>query len=127
MRFLRHVALLITLPSSVLGSDEGLMLTSNNWGTEVLASKNVWIVEYYSKMCGSCKEFTPTWDALKSSLSGEYRTARVCIDSKPGMKLAKDQGVLAKGIPAVQVRVRHRSALIRCTTMSYSLGAKSEG
>ena len=38
-----------------------------------------------------------------SSLESEYKVVRVSIDSKPGMQLAKQQGVLQKGIPAVQI------------------------
>ena len=60
-------------------------------------------MEYYSKMCGSCKEFEPTWNQLATSLENEYKIARVSIDSKPGMQLAKQQGVLKRGIPAVQI------------------------
>jgi thioredoxin-like negative regulator of GroEL len=54
-------------------------------------------------MCGSCKDFEPIWTQLATSLETEYKVVRVSIDSKPGMQLAKQQGVLKRGIPAVQI------------------------
>ena len=103
-----RLTLLFTLlsPLAVAASDRNdRLLTVDNW-SEVLVSKNVWVVEYYSNMCGSCKEFEKTWGKLARSLESEYAIARVSIDSKPGMALAKAQGVLSKGIPAVQVSQR---------------------
>ena len=52
------------------------------------------------------------WDQLASSLETEFRVARVSIDSKPGMKLAREQGVLKRGIPAVQIVAGSHSELL---------------
>ena len=77
-------------------------LNQENYSDMVEASSDIWLVEYYSGMCGSCKEFLPTWHDVSTSFR-ELRAARVNIDDKAGMKLAQSQGVLDHGIPAVRL------------------------
>jgi hypothetical protein len=88
------------------------MLTADNWASNVLKSKNLFIIEYFSSKCGSCKEFSKTWDKLIPSIDKEFRVARVNIDSKAGTKLAKEQGVLKLGIPAVQIVAGNHGSVI---------------
>eukprot|EP01035_Chromulina_nebulosa_P031200 gene31200-41573_t len=63
----------------------------------------VWLVEFYSPMCGSCKEFSPTWTSLESSLSNKVKTGKINIDEKPGLKLAEETGALEEGIPHLRL------------------------
>ena len=50
-------------------------------------------------MCGSCKEFEPTWESLSEELklSSKVKVGRCSIDDKLGMKLAQEQGILNQG------------------------------
>eukprot|EP01064_Diplonema_japonicum_P031819 TRINITY_DN580_c3_g1_i3.p1 TRINITY_DN580_c3_g1~~TRINITY_DN580_c3_g1_i3.p1 ORF type:complete len:270 (+),score=72.66 TRINITY_DN580_c3_g1_i3:106-915(+) len=69
---------------------------------EVIESKEVFAVEFYSKMCGSCKEFSPTWTAYSSS-SPPVKTATLSIDDSWVMTLATEIGVMEEGIPSVRL------------------------
>ena len=41
------------------------MVDSDSYKTlDIEASGDVWIIEFYSDMCGSCKEFKPTFVEL---------------------------------------------------------------
>lgn len=84
----------------------------DNFTSDVVESKHVFVLEYYSKMCGSCKEFEPIWEHVANSIDNEYRIGRVNIDSKEGMSLAKKQGFLKLGIPAVQVVAGSHSEIV---------------
>ena len=68
----------------------------------VLESKEAFAVEFYSNMCGSCKEFAPVWDAYASE-NPPVRTAKVDIDSKDAKEIADTLGVMAEGIPNIRV------------------------
>lgn len=89
------------MPTS--GAEE-VMLNRENWSM-VEESADIWAIEYYSKMCGSCKEFEPTWESLSEELklSSKVKVGRCSIDDRQGMKLAQEQGILDRGIPAVQI------------------------
>lgn len=64
-------------------------------------SNHVYLVEFYSPMCGSCEEFKPVWNQLESSVKDIVGTAKVSIDTKHGMKIANNLKILDGGIPAV--------------------------
>jgi thiol-disulfide isomerase/thioredoxin len=68
----------------------------------VLTDEKVWAVEFYSSMCGSCKEFNPTWTKVEKSLKS-IATTKVNIDTKEGMEIAKELGVLEEGIPNLRL------------------------
>ena len=77
----------------------------------MISDDRVWLVEFYSDMCGSCKEFAPKWEKIEKSLSN-VATGKInigiayslymfsflkeynIVDNKAGMKIAKDLGVL---------------------------------
>lgn len=61
------------------------------------------VVEFYSRMCGSCKVFSREWESAVEQLSGEINFRRVCIDDGHGMKIANKVGALTRGIPHVRV------------------------
>lgn len=54
-------------------------------------------------MCGSCKEFAPTWDKLEYSLKSKISLGKVNIDDQNNMKLAQSLGVLDEGIPCIRI------------------------
>ena len=94
--------LLIFLIAVVYAAD----LNPTTFKNDVVLDDNVWMVEFYSSMCGSCQEFAPTWQKLESMVPG-VQTGKINIDQKEGMKLAEELGVLSEGIP--NVRVFHNS------------------
>lgn len=80
----------------------GLGLNPNHFDSEVQGDDRVWVIEFFSKMCGSCQEFAPTWSKLKKKLPS-FRVAEVDIDQKAGMQLAEKLGVLEEGIPCLRL------------------------
>lgn len=73
-----------------------------NFKNKVLEDDRVWLLEFYSPMCGSCTEFSPTWSKLETSAKSIV-TSKVNIDDKAGMELAKALGVLEEGLPGVRI------------------------
>ena len=68
----------------------------------VISDDRVWLVEFYSSMCGSCQEYAPVWDKISKSLKNVV-TAKINVDSKEGAKLADRLGVFAEGLPNVRL------------------------
>ena len=68
----------------------------------VIEDDRAWIVEFYSAMCGSCKEFAPTWDRIEMNLNDVLKT-KVNIDQKGGMEVAQYMGALDEGLPNVRL------------------------
>jgi thioredoxin-like negative regulator of GroEL len=68
----------------------------------ILTDEKVWLVEFYSGMCGSCKEFSATWSKVEKSMKS-IATAKINIDNKGGMEIAKELGVLEEGIPNIRL------------------------
>jgi len=77
-------------------------LTVDNYDEKVVNSNEVWMIEFSSEMCGSCKEFKPEWDTLAAALK-RVKTAHISIDDKDGMALATKLGILSAGIPNIQL------------------------
>jgi len=76
-------------------------LTPENFENEVITDHRVWLVEFYSPMCGSCKEFTPVWKTMEDHLTSKVMTGKINIDHKEGQKIAGAVGALEDGIPAL--------------------------
>lgn len=87
----------LLLVSSVFGKD-----LSRDEFDEIVKDERVLAVEFYSPMCGSCKEFAGTWAQLETKLKSVI-TAKVNIDTAHGMDIAKTQQVLEEGIPNVRL------------------------
>lgn len=77
-------------------------LDPDSFQNTVIEDGRVWVVEFYSGMCGSCQEFAPTWTRIEDSLKS-IATGKINIDKKPGMQLAESLGVLEQGIPHVRM------------------------
>lgn len=91
--------LLAILFISVLGSED---LTLETFTDTVARDERVTAVEYYSNMCGSCKEFAPQWRILEVAMKSVV-AAKVNIDTPEGMELARSQKVLEEGIPNIRL------------------------
>eukprot|EP01063_Lacrimia_lanifica_P025787 TRINITY_DN3376_c0_g4_i1.p1 TRINITY_DN3376_c0_g4~~TRINITY_DN3376_c0_g4_i1.p1 ORF type:complete len:270 (+),score=160.35 TRINITY_DN3376_c0_g4_i1:65-874(+) len=70
--------------------------------TLVMEPKEVVAVEFYSGMCGSCKEFAPVWDKYAKN-DAPCKTAKVNIDDAGGRAIADKLGIMEEGIPNVRV------------------------
>ena len=77
-------------------------LDPTRFTNDVLDDERVWAIEFYSGMCGSCKEFAPKWEFLQEKMSAVV-TSKVNIDEKPGMDLAQKLGVLQEGLPNIRL------------------------
>jgi thiol-disulfide isomerase/thioredoxin len=80
-------------------------LTAANFAAEVDAHTGepyVWVVKFYSEMCGSCQALVPTWDKLRESVPGVH-WGEVSIDEKENVALASKYGVLDEGIPNIKL------------------------
>ncbi len=69
---------------------------------EVMEDERVFMVEFYSGMCGSCREFSPTWTKLEN-VAKNIATTKVNIDEPDGMEFAKKLGVLEEGLPNIRL------------------------
>jgi thioredoxin-like negative regulator of GroEL len=82
---------------------EGINLDTSNF-KKVQSEKKAYLIEFYSRMCGSCKEFAPAWHVMaQSATKWQIAPARVNIDDQKGMALAEKLGILEHGIPTVQL------------------------
>jgi len=77
---------------------------------QIVSSKNAFVVEFYSEMCGTCQEFAPTWQKLIASLSAKLylfnaklHFVKVKVDTDNGRALAELSGAFRDGIPSVKV------------------------
>lgn len=70
-------------------------LNADNFDAEVVADPRVWMIKFFSGMCGSCADFQPTWDAITVEASG------IVMYVSPAILLA--------GFPAIGTQHHHGS------------------
>ena len=92
-----------SLPSGARAGAGLPEITSKNFASTVEGSDELWMLEFYSDMCGSCKEFKPTFEALAAKFEGQIKSAGVNIDHSDGMALANQLGILSGGIPNISL------------------------
>lgn len=69
----------------------------------MVEDEKIWLIEFYSPMCGSCQEFSPIWKDLEDSLRGKISCGKVNIDDKEGLRIAQSVGALDEGIPHLRL------------------------
>lgn len=74
---------------------------ANSFETTVANTDHVWLLEFMSPRCGTCKEMAPVYEQVAASLSDKFEFGTVNIDDKAGMELAKSTNALNDGIPCV--------------------------
>ena len=94
--------LLIALGAVAHGDIVGTEITSANIDSAVLADGKVWLLEFASAHCGSCKEFAPEWAKLAKALK-RINCGSVSIDNADGKALAQKLGVMDEGIPSLKL------------------------
>ncbi|KRX03614.1 Thioredoxin-like fold [Pseudocohnilembus persalinus] len=110
---IKQIIILIAIFSATLALS-GETINQDNYKNKVLsdATPKTWLIEYYSEMCGSCKEFSPILDKLAESYKQKgLSIGQVNIDRPEGFQLAKEQEMLDVGIPAL-VLVHPTSGII---------------
>jgi thioredoxin 1 len=60
-----------------------LELTDANFKTEVLASAQPVLVDFWAPWCGPCKMIAPTVDAVASDFLGKVRVGKLNTDDSP--------------------------------------------
>ena len=78
---------------------------------KVLVDKRVWLVEFFSGMCGSCQEFAPEWKKLEEAVVSSIKLGQVNIDTKEGLHIAQSLGAL-DDIPCVMIFTKKASTSI---------------
>lgn len=70
---------LLAIQTTALFSDKSkvVKLTSSNFKSLVVDSKDVWFVEFYAPWCGHCKNIAPTWEKLAGALEGMIKVGAV--------------------------------------------------
>ena len=77
-------------------------LDIENFDSEVNISKEIWLIEFFSEKCGTCKEFYPIWIELTKNVN-YLKIGRVNIDNEKGLNIASRLNALENGIPSVKL------------------------
>eukprot|EP01031_Cornospumella_fuschlensis_P038978 gene38978-47417_t len=103
MAALLLVVVFLSLLMVAVGAEAGIFdLDPKSFNEEVLNDERVWLVEFYSPMCGSCQEFAPIWHKIAQKTKTLVK-GQVNIDTQEGMALAEKVGALNEGIPNLRI------------------------
>lgn len=81
-----------------VNDDDVIVLTDSNFDSTVLASDDLWFVEFYAPWCGHCKKLAPDWAKAASQAKGSVKFGKV--DATENSGLAGKYGV--KGYPTLK-------------------------
>jgi protein disulfide-isomerase A6 len=74
--------LIVAASAAFYGKNSAVVnLTPENFDQEVIASEDVWLVEFYAPWCGHCKHLTPEWEAAAKTLKGSVKLGAVDADA----------------------------------------------
>eukprot|EP00740_Mantoniella_antarctica_P006732 CAMPEP_0181364874 /NCGR_PEP_ID=MMETSP1106-20121128/9697_1 /TAXON_ID=81844 /ORGANISM="Mantoniella antarctica, Strain SL-175" /LENGTH=152 /DNA_ID=CAMNT_0023479773 /DNA_START=77 /DNA_END=535 /DNA_ORIENTATION=+ len=100
-RFSPLLVILVSLAACGVCTGTGVPLSRATFQPLVSGSPHLWLVEYMSPRCGTCKEMEPVWSEFVAKHGGRVKFGQVNIDDQDGMALAQDHGVLEEGIPSI--------------------------
>jgi thioredoxin 1 len=72
-------------------------VTTSQWESEVLASEQPVLVDFWADWCGPCRMVEPVVEQIAEERAGELRVVKVNVDEEP--ELAQRYGVMS--IPAL--------------------------
>lgn len=64
-------------------SENVLVLTDQNWETEVLRASGPVLVDFWASWCPPCRLLAPEVDALAGSLAGRVTVGKLDVDANP--------------------------------------------
>lgn len=62
-----------------------LILTDQNFESEVLKSEKPVLVDFYADWCGPCQVYSPIVEELAKSLDGKVKVGKLNVDQNPGV------------------------------------------
>jgi len=91
---------LLAIQTTALYGDKSkvVKLTSKNFKSLVVDSKDVWFVEFYAPWCGHCKNLAPTWEKLATALEGMIKVGAVDMTTDQDAGAPYD----VKGFPTIK-------------------------
>jgi thioredoxin 1 len=76
-----------------------VVLTDDNWKTEVLEAEGPVLVDFWAEWCPPCRMIAPSIDALATAYSGRAKVGKLNVDENPAV--AQTFGV--RSIPTLLV------------------------
>ena len=76
-----------------------LVLTDQNFQTEVLKATMVTVVDFWAPWCGPCKIISPLIEELMKEYSGKAKVGKMNVDENP--QIPGQYGIM--GIPTVMI------------------------
>ena len=62
-----------------------VVLTDDNWKTEVLEADGPVLVDFWAEWCPPCRMIAPAVDALATAYTGRAKVAKLNIDENPDL------------------------------------------
>jgi len=81
--------------------DKDVTILTEGSFSEVINSKDIWLVEFYAPWCGHCKKLAPEWAECGTKLKGEIRVGKV--DCTAEQSICSSYGV--GGYPTIKLFV----------------------
>jgi thioredoxin 1 len=78
-------------------NDDVKVLTSQGWDAEVLAAKDVILVDFWAEWCPPCRKLGPAVERLASEYAGRVRVGKLNVDDHP--EVANRYGI--RSIPSL--------------------------
>ena len=66
-----------------MASEHVLVLTNENWQTEVEQSEVPVLVDFWAPWCGPCRALGPTIDKIADKFAGKVKVGKLNVDDSP--------------------------------------------